>query len=97
MKVFAIRVSLSKPEETVHPNFELGGQGSIPDRGRDFLYPQPPDRLWSSFSFVSNAYRGVKRPGSEADHSPQYSAAFFILFVRLLAMRPLLACCASLG
>jgi hypothetical protein len=38
-----------------------------------------PDRLWGLPSLLSNGYRGalslgVKRPGREADHSPQSSA-----------------------
>jgi hypothetical protein len=39
VKVFVICVSLSKLQETanVHPNFELDGQGSIPDKEIFFI------------------------------------------------------------
>jgi hypothetical protein len=40
-----------------------------------FVTPQRPDRLWGSPNLLSNEYwvlifRGVKRQGREADHSP---------------------------
>jgi hypothetical protein len=41
---------------------------------RIFSSPCHPDRFWGPPSLLSNGYRGVKRPGCEADHSPPASA-----------------------
>jgi hypothetical protein len=51
----------------------------VSGRGKRFFSsPQLPDRLQAPLSFLSDKYResftGVKRPGREADHSPQSSA-----------------------
>jgi hypothetical protein len=43
-----------------------------------FSSPKRPDRLWGPRSLLLNGYRGsfpgVKRPGSEVDHLPPFSA-----------------------
>jgi hypothetical protein len=39
-----------------------------------FSSPRRPDRFWGPPSLQSNGYRGVKRLGGEADHSPPTSA-----------------------
>jgi hypothetical protein len=44
---------------------------AIPEGSRIFTYPYRPDRLWGPTGPLSN---GVKRPGREADNSPQTSA-----------------------
>jgi hypothetical protein len=46
----------------------------VPVRSRIFSSPLRPDRLWGPPSFLSNGYRGQKRQGREADHSPPASA-----------------------
>jgi hypothetical protein len=51
----------------------------VPMWARIFTSPFRPDRLWGPFRLLSNGYNGalspgVKRPGSEADHSPPTSA-----------------------
>jgi hypothetical protein len=43
-------------------------------KARSFSSPRCPDRLWGPPSLLSNGYRGVKRQGREADHSPTTSA-----------------------
>jgi hypothetical protein len=53
----------------------------IPGRGWDFFSSLPrPDQNWGPPNLLSNWYRGsfsgLKRPGSEADHSPPFSARF---------------------
>jgi hypothetical protein len=60
----------------------LGGRGfgvRIPLGIGSFSSPCHPDRFWSPSNLLSNEYRGAispaaKRPGREADHSPQTSA-----------------------
>jgi hypothetical protein len=53
--------------------------GSGPDRGWEFFSSLPyPYQLWGPPSLLSNGYEGllplgVKRPGSDADHSPPSS------------------------
>jgi hypothetical protein len=50
----------------------------VPVQSRILSSPRRPDRLWSPPSLLSNGHRelsaGVKRPESEADHSPPASA-----------------------
>jgi hypothetical protein len=46
------------------------GRGSIPDRGNIFLFSMVSRRLRGPPSFLSSWYRGVKRPGREADYPP---------------------------
>jgi hypothetical protein len=51
----------------------------IPKGARIFTSPFRPDRLWGPPRPLPNGYKGalssgVKRPGSEADHSPPTSA-----------------------
>jgi hypothetical protein len=50
----------------------------VPVGARIFTSPCCPDRLWGPPSFLSSWYRGlppgVKRPGSETDHSPPTSS-----------------------
>jgi hypothetical protein len=62
--------------------YGLDGRG-VGDRfrveSRIFSSARLPDQLWGSPNLLSNEYRllfprGVKRPGREADHSPQTSA-----------------------
>jgi hypothetical protein len=54
--------------------YGLGGQGSIPNRGRGFfLCPLRPDLLWGPPSLLYNGYGGLfpggkGRPGRDADH-----------------------------
>jgi hypothetical protein len=56
-------------------SFGLDGRDSISGRGKRFFCNlQRPDELWFSPILPSNWYLGVKRPGREADHSPQPSA-----------------------
>jgi hypothetical protein len=56
--------------------------GSSPGRGWEFFSSPPcPDPLWGPPSLLSNGFQGtlslgVKRPGSEAGHSPPSSAEF---------------------
>jgi hypothetical protein len=42
-------------------------------RSRIFSSSCRPDRLWSPPDFLSSGYQGIKRPGRDADHSPQAS------------------------
>jgi hypothetical protein len=60
--------------------YGLGYQGvevRVPIKARIFSSPRRPDRLWVPLSLLSNGYRGlppgIKRPGSEVDHSPPTS------------------------
>jgi hypothetical protein len=46
----------------------------VPVGSRIFSFPRRPDRLWGSPNLLSNGYRGLKRPGREADHSHPASA-----------------------
>jgi hypothetical protein len=45
----------------------------VPEGARIVCSPRLPDRFWGPPSLLSNGYRGVKRPGREADHSPPTS------------------------
>jgi hypothetical protein len=61
--------------------YRLDGRGvgiRVPVGSRIFSSPRRPDRLWGLSSLLSNGYVGfspeIKRPGSEADHSPPTSA-----------------------
>jgi hypothetical protein len=59
-------------------DYGLDDWGSIPDRGRGFLFkPLHPDWLWSPMGF--NGYWGLfpwgkAQLGRDADHSPPSSA-----------------------
>jgi hypothetical protein len=53
---------------------DLGVGVRVPLGSRIFSSPRCPDRLWGPFSRLSNGYRGAKRLGREADHSPPTSA-----------------------
>jgi hypothetical protein len=60
--------------------YRLDGQGvgvRVPVGARIFTSPCRPDRLWvhpTSYPMgTKGSFPGVKRPGREADHSPQTS------------------------
>jgi hypothetical protein len=68
------KVSRGSSVSTVS-DYGLDGRGSIPDRGRGFVFlPLGPGRLWGPPSLLYNRYPGGKgQPGSDADHSPPSS------------------------
>jgi hypothetical protein len=53
---------------------DLGVRVRVPVGSRIFSSPNRPDRLWGPPNLLSNGYRGVTRPGREANHSPPASA-----------------------
>jgi hypothetical protein len=53
---------------------DRGGGIRVPVGLRIFSSPRRPDRLWGPPSLLSHGYRGVKRPGREADHPPPTAA-----------------------
>jgi hypothetical protein len=59
--------------------YRLGSPGSLPGSARFFYTPQRPDRPWGPPSLLPGGSRWlypgrIKRPGREADYSPQSSA-----------------------
>jgi hypothetical protein len=68
------------PPHSQFSDYELDDRGSIPGRGKGFLFqPLYPERLWGPPSLLFNGYRGPffggkARPGRDADHSPPSSA-----------------------
>jgi hypothetical protein len=58
--------------------YDRGVGVRVPVVSRIFTSPNHPDRLWGPPNLLSNGYRrlspGIKRPESEAEHSPPASA-----------------------
>jgi hypothetical protein len=58
-------------------SYRLDGPGSIPGRGKIFVFPQYLDRLWGTTQPPLGAISaGIMGPRREADHSPPSSAEF---------------------
>jgi hypothetical protein len=77
----------------------------VPVGSRIFCSSRCPDRLWAPHSLLYSGYRGVKRPGREADHSPlgavnskmEYAFFFFSCHVSWCDVSVICLCKASIS
>jgi hypothetical protein len=79
LKISTISRDSAVGTETGYGLDDRGVRVRVPVRASIFSSPRRPDRFCSPPSLLSNGYRGlfpreVKRPESEADHSPATSA-----------------------